>query len=74
MSNSIVIRLLRKCLLFTAIGVSVVLFLVLLVSQVEQRIFRSRAELLLAQVQSLELRKTPWPRSSGSIQAVVRGK
>jgi len=56
-----VIRLLRTCVLFTAISICVLLFLVLLVSQVEQHLFRSRAELLLSQVQSLELRKTPWP-------------
>ena len=61
MSNSFVIRLLRKCLLFAAIGIGVLIFLVLLASQVEQRLFRSRAELLLSQVQSLELRKAPWP-------------
>jgi hypothetical protein len=59
-SNPIVIRILQKCLLFAAIGISVALFLVLVASQVEQRIYRSRAELLLSQVQSLELRKTPW--------------
>lgn len=68
MSNSIVIRLLRKYLLFPAIGIGVVLFLVLLVSQVEQHIFRSRAELLLSQVQSLELRKTPWPEAQNQLK------
>jgi hypothetical protein len=38
-----------------------VLFLLLFASQVEQRFFRGRAELLLSQVQSLELRETSWP-------------
>ena len=61
MSNPIVIRLLRKCLLFAAVGIGAVLFLVLIASQVEQHFFRARAELLLSQVQSLELKKTPWP-------------
>jgi len=32
----------------------------LIVSQIEQHLFRRRAELVLAEIQSLELRKTPW--------------
>jgi hypothetical protein len=67
-SNPIVIRLLRKCLLFPAIGIGVVLFLILLASQVEQHFFRSRAELLLSQVQSFELRKTPWPEAQRQLK------
>jgi len=38
----------------------VLLSLALIVSQVEQHLFRRRGELLLAEIQSLELRKTPW--------------
>jgi hypothetical protein len=67
-SNPVVIRLLRKCLLFSAIGIGVVLFLALLASQVEQRFFRSRAELLLSQVQSLELGKTPWLQAQRQLE------
>jgi hypothetical protein len=43
------------------VSVCAVLILLLLASQIEQHIFRSRAESLLSQLQSLELRKTPWP-------------
>ncbi|HET6142962.1 MAG TPA: hypothetical protein VFE02_05600 [Candidatus Acidoferrales bacterium] len=39
---------------------SALIFFPLVVSQVEQHIFRSRAELLLSQVQSLRLKTTPW--------------
>jgi hypothetical protein len=60
--------LLRKYLLFSAVGAGVVLFLIFLASQVEQRLFRSRAELLLSQVQSLELRKTPWPEAQNQLK------
>ena len=66
------IRLLRKCLLSGAICIGVMLFLVLLASQVEQRFFRSRAELLLSQVQSLELGKTPWPDAQRQLQHWAR--
>ena len=62
-SNPIVLRLLRKCLFFAAIGIGVLVFLVVRASQVEQRFFRSQTELLLSHVQSLELRKTPWPEA-----------
>lgn len=60
MSNLIVVRFLQKFLLIAAIGVCAMLILVLVASQIGQRIFRRRAEILLAQVQSLELGKTSW--------------
>ena|ERR1700719_1078613 len=53
-------RLLRKFLFAVALSLCAVLFLILLASQVEQHVFRRRAELLLSQVQPLELRKTTW--------------
>jgi hypothetical protein len=67
-SNPIVIRLLQKCLLSGTVGIGVLIFLGLLVSQVEQHLFRSRAELLLLQVQSLALKKTPWPEVLGQLK------
>jgi hypothetical protein len=67
-SNPVVIRLLRKCLLFGSVGIGVLLFLALLVSQIEQHVFRSRAELLLSQVQLWELKSTPWPEVLGQIK------
>ncbi len=68
MSNPIVTRILQKCLLIASIGVSVALFLLVVASQVEQCIYRSRAELLLSQVQSLELGKTPWPEAQRQLK------
>jgi hypothetical protein len=53
-------RSLRKFLFALALSLCAVLFLILLASQIEQHLFRRRAELLLSQVQSLELRKTTW--------------
>jgi hypothetical protein len=47
---------------------SVVVLLVLLASQVEQHIFRRRAELLLTQIQSLELGKTPWSEAQRQLK------
>ena len=44
------------------------LSLALVVSQIEQRLLRRRAELLLAEIQSLELRKTPWPEAQQQFQ------
>jgi hypothetical protein len=43
-------------------------FLILLASQIEQHLFRRRAELLLSQVQSLELRKTTWQDAQVQLQ------
>ena len=44
----------------------------LLASQVEQRFYRSRAELLLSHVQSFELGKTPWPDAQRQLQHWAR--
>ena len=54
------VRSLRRAFLALLLGLCVLLSLALIVSQVEQHLFRRRAELLLAEIQSLELRKTPW--------------
>lgn len=53
-------RSLRKFLFALALGLCAVLLLTFVASGIEQRLFRRRAEFLLSQVQSLELRKTPW--------------
>jgi hypothetical protein len=42
------------------LSLSALLCVALAASQIEQRIFRRRAELLLSEVESLQLRKTPW--------------
>ena len=49
------------------LSLSVPLALTITVSQTEQHLFRRRAELLLNQIQSLELRKTPWPEARRSL-------
>jgi hypothetical protein len=54
------LRSLRKFLLSPLLSLCALLFLVVLASQVEQHFFRRRAELLLSQIQSVELRKTSW--------------
>jgi hypothetical protein len=46
----------------------VVLVLVLIASQVVQRVFRGQAEMLLSHVQSIELRKTPWPEAQRQLK------
>jgi hypothetical protein len=53
-------RSLLRLLLSISVSLCALLLLTLLASQVEQHVFRRRAELLLAQVQSIELRKTSW--------------
>jgi hypothetical protein len=63
-----VIRRLRKIVVVATVGLFGLLILMLLASQFEQRIFRSRAESLLSQVQSLELRKTPWPEAQRQLK------
>jgi hypothetical protein len=54
-------RPLRRALLAVFLSSCSLVFLALATSQIEQRIFRRRAERLLAELQALELRKTPWP-------------
>lgn len=70
MSNGLVGRLRSLCNFLSAFLLSLcaVLFLTLLACQVEQHVFRRRAELLLSQVQSLELRKTPWQEAQVRLQ------
>jgi hypothetical protein len=62
------IRSLRRALLTLFLGFCVLFSLVLIASQIEQRLFRHRAELLLAEIQSLELRKTPWHEAKTQLQ------
>jgi len=59
---------LRRALLALLLGTAVLFSLVLAASQVEQRLFRRRAELLLAEIQSLELRKTPWHEAKAQLE------
>jgi hypothetical protein len=70
-SNQIVIRFLRRVLLIAVISVCGVLLVILVASQVGQHIFRNRAELLLAQVQSLELGKTSWQDAQRQLRGWV---
>jgi len=53
-------RILRKGLLALFLSLCVLLSMGLTASQIEQHIFRRRVERLFSEVQSLELRKTPW--------------
>jgi hypothetical protein len=62
------LRLVRKFLLALSLSLGALLFLTLLASQVEQHLFRRRAELLLSQLQSLELRKTSWEDAKNQFQ------
>ncbi len=57
-SNRIVMHFLRRCVWIAFIGAFGALILVLIASQIGQRVFRKRAERLLAQAQFLELGKT----------------
>ncbi len=70
MSNRIVGRLrsLRRGLFALFVGLCTLLALVLVAIQIEQRLFRRRAEHLFAEVQSLELRKTPWQEAQARVQ------
>ncbi len=62
------IRSLRRALLALFLGLCVLFSLALVVSQIEQHLFRRRAELLLAEIQSVELRKTPWHEAQTQFQ------
>jgi hypothetical protein len=62
------IRSLRRALLALFLSLCVLFFFALIVSQIEQHLFRRRAELLLAEIQSLELRKTPWQQAQTQLQ------
>jgi hypothetical protein len=61
-------RSLQKFLFALALSLCTVLFLTLLASRIEQHFFRRRAEILLSQVQSFELRKTPWQDAQIQLQ------
>jgi len=61
-------RSLRRALLALFLGLCVPLSLALIVSQVGQHLFRRRAKLLLAEIQSLELRKTPCQQAQSQLQ------
>lgn len=52
-------------LFLTLFGLSA---LIVVASQIEQHIFRYRAERLLAEIQALELRRTPWPEALGQFR------
>jgi hypothetical protein len=63
------LRSLRKFLFALSLSFGALLFLTLLTSQIEQHLFRRRAELLLSQLQSLELRKTSWQDAQTQFQS-----
>jgi hypothetical protein len=62
------LRFFGKATLAVFISLCALFCLILTVSQVTQHVFRLRAERLLAEVQSLELRKTPWPETQRLFQ------
>jgi len=53
-------RLFFRSLVRLTFGLCAIVFLLLLVSQIEQHLFRRDAEHFLSALQSVELRKTPW--------------
>jgi hypothetical protein len=61
-------RILRRSLIALFAGLCVLLCLTLAAGQVGQYILRGRAERLLAEVQALELRKTPWSEAQRRFQ------
>jgi len=69
-SNLIVgrFRSLRKGLFALFLSLCILLSSVLVASQIEQQIFRRRAERLLFEVQSIDLRKTPWSAARTQFQ------
>lgn len=70
MSNPTVGRLrsLRKGLIALVLVLCVLFALTLLAIQIEQHLFRRRAERLLSEFQSIELRKTPWQEVEAKLQ------
>jgi hypothetical protein len=60
---------LRKALVTILLSICALLCLTLIASQIEQHIFRRRAEHLLAEIQALQLRRTPWPEALREFQA-----
>jgi hypothetical protein len=61
-------RFLRKPLFALFVGMCASLSVIVAASQIEQYIFRHRAEHLLAETQALELRKTPWLKAVHEFQ------
>lgn len=61
-------RALSKLVLAVGLGPCVLVFLALLSSQIEQHVFRRRVQVLLAELQSLELRRTPWEKAQTELQ------
>jgi len=57
----------RRALLALFLSVCAAIFLALIFVQVEQRLFRRRVERLVAEIQSFELRKTPWPEAQARL-------
>lgn len=62
------LNFLRKVLIALILGCCVAASLALVASQIEQRIFRHHAEMLVARLQSLELRKTSWQEAQLQLQ------
>lgn len=70
MSNPSVgrLRFLRKGFLALFLVICVLLALTLVAIQIEQHLYRRRAERLLSDVQAIELRKTPWHEAQAKLQ------
>jgi hypothetical protein len=62
------LRSLQKAIVALLVGLSALLLVVLVASQVAQHILRYRAERLLAEIQSIELRETPWGTARQRLQ------
>lgn len=62
------LRWFGKLLLAVGVSLCAVVILVVAASQVEQRMYRQRVQLLLTELQSLQLRKTPWEEAQKEIQ------
>jgi hypothetical protein len=61
------LRWIRKLVLIPLLGLGILIALALLASQVEQHVFRYRAERLLSDIQSIELRKTTWQEAESRL-------
>lgn len=62
------LRSLSRLFFTTSLSLLALIVLALFASKIEQYLFRRRAELLLSQLQSFELRKTPWQSAQGQLK------
>jgi hypothetical protein len=62
------LRSLSRLFFTTSLSLLALIVLALFASKIEQYLFRRRAELLLSQLQSFELSKTPWQSAQGQLK------